>query len=147
MSQPGQRSSKRATIKDVAQTAGVSVTTVSNVLNDRTNAMSPETLQRIQDTMHALNYRPSRVARSLVTNNTATIGLIIAEIDTPLFLQAINTIEPVARNAEHNILLSTTGSDLKDEPQAVELLLEKQVDGIIILSTSAYYEQNYLACQ
>jgi DNA-binding LacI/PurR family transcriptional regulator len=138
------RGSKRVTIKDVAEAAGVSITTVSNVLNDRTEAMAEETLQRILATIRSLNYYPSSVARSLVTNSTATIGVIVSEIETPLFLQALNVIEPIARSADHNILLCTTAHNLEDEPQTVNLLLEKQVDGIIFLTTSTYIENDYL---
>ncbi|GAB4426105.1 MAG: catabolite control protein A [Anaerolineae bacterium] len=125
--------------------AGVSVTTVSNALNGRTEAMAPETLLRIQQTIRALNYRPSQVARSLVTKQTATIGVVLAEIDTPLFFQTLNDIETVARQADHNILLATTKHNLSDEAQVLDLLLEKQVDGLILLSTSVLVEDNYLA--
>lgn len=142
-SQTRQRLAKRVTIKDVAQAAGVSVTTVSNVLNHRTEAMTETTLLRIQEAIRSLNYRPSRVARSLVTHQTATIGLIIAEIETPLFLQALHFIEPIARNAGYNVLLCSA-HNLADEQQAVNLLLEKQVDGIIFLSTSNYIDDEYL---
>ncbi|MCB0211381.1 MAG: LacI family DNA-binding transcriptional regulator [Anaerolineae bacterium] len=135
--------SKRVTIKDVAQAAGVSVTTVSNALNQRTEAMTQETLQRIQEAIQALNYRPSSVARSLVTNQTATIGLIISEIETPLFLQALSVIEPAVRAAEYSLIYCTARS-LDDEQQAVNLLLEKRVDGIIFLSTSVYLDDDYL---
>ena len=143
MSKVQQKTARRATIKDVARDAGVSVTTVSNVLNGRTEAMTEETLRRIQETIRVLNYRPSSVARSLVSNSTATIGVIVAEIHTPLFLQALNTIEPLARSANYNILLSTARS-YDDERQAVNLLLEKQVEGIIFLCTSAYQDDDYL---
>ena len=143
MSKVQQKTARRATIKDVARDAGVSVTTVSNVLNGRTEAMTEETLRRIQETIRVLNYRPSSVARSLVNNSTATIGVIVAEIHTPLFLQALNTIEPLARSANYNILLSTARSH-DDERQAVNLLLEKQVEGIIFLCTSAYVDDDYL---
>lgn len=145
VSQSPQQSAKRATIKDVASVAGVSVTTVSNALNGRTEAMTPETLLRIQQTIRALNYRPSQVARSLVTKQTATIGVILAEIDTPLFFQTLNDIETLARQADHNILLATVNSNLADEAQVLDLLLEKQVDGLILLSTSVIIEENHLA--
>ncbi len=138
-----QRSAKRVTIKDVAQAAGVSVTTVSNVLNHRTGAMAEPTLLRIQEAILSLNYHPSRVARSLVTSQTATIGLIIAEIETPLFLQALHFIDTIARHAGYNVLLCSA-QNLTDEQQAVILLLEKQVDGIIFLSTSLYSDDEYL---
>lgn len=135
---------RRATIKDVAQTAGVSVTTVSNVLNGRTKAMSAETLLRVQAAIRALNYRPSRVARSLVTSQTATIGVIVNEISTPLFLQALNVIEPLARNGGHSILLYIAQNP-EDESHAVDLLLEKAVDGLIFLSNSFYLAEDFLA--
>jgi len=134
---------KRTTIKDVARHANVSITTVSNALNGRTAAMTADTLERIRHAIIALNYRPNRVARSLVTSRTATIGIIIAEIETPLFLRALNTIETIARAANYNILLCTA-HNLADEKQAVNLLLEKQVDGLIFLSTSIILHDNYL---
>jgi DNA-binding LacI/PurR family transcriptional regulator len=135
--------SKRVTIKDVAVAAGVSATTVSNVLNDRTEAMSEGTLRRVQETIRALNYRPSSVARSMVTRRTATVGLIIAEIETPLFLQAVNVVEPIARGAGYNILLCNARGP-EDERAAVSVLLEKQVDGIIFLSNSLINDDDYL---
>ncbi|MDO9130440.1 MAG: LacI family DNA-binding transcriptional regulator, partial [Anaerolineales bacterium] len=82
----------------------MSVTTVSNFLNDRMYAMTEETRQRIEEAVRSLDFHPSQVARSLVTNHTATIGLILSEIETPLFLQATNFIEPIARNAGYSIL-------------------------------------------
>jgi LacI family transcriptional regulator len=145
VSKSRQESPTRITIKDVAQVAGVSVTTVSNVLNGRTEAMAEETLQRIQKTIRTLGYRPSSVARSLVTKRSASIGVMIAEIETAIYLQTLNFIEPIARNAGYNILLSTTTHNLDDEKQAIELLLENQVDGIVSLSTSTYLDDDYLA--
>jgi len=139
-----QKSRKRkVTIKDVAQAAGVSVTTVSNALNNRSEAMTGETLQRIQEAIRTLNYRPSSVARSMVTKRTATIGLIIAEIETALFLQSLNIIEPIARASKYNVLVCSA-HNLEEEQQAVNLLLEKQVDGIIFISQSRYMDDDYL---
>ncbi len=143
MSKTRSSAGRRATIKDVAQAAGVSVTTVSNVLNDRTKAMAEQTRRRVQETIRLLSYRPNQVARSLVTSHTATIGVIINEISTPLFLQALNFIEPIARSAEYNILLCIA-HNLADEQQAVNLLLEKDVDGIIFLSNSFFLDDDFL---
>ncbi len=143
MSKARRRNGRQITIKEVAQAAEVSITTVSNVLNGRTAEMAETTLLRVRRAIRDLNYRPNNVARSLVTQRTASIGVIIAEIDTPLFLQALNSIETIARNANYNILLCTA-KNLDDERGAVNLLLEKQVDGFIFLSTSAYLEDDYL---
>lgn len=134
---------KRVTIKEVALAARVSITTVSNFLNDRMYAMTEETQQRIEEAIRSLNYYPSQVARSLVTNHTATIGLILSEIETPLFLQAINIIEPIARNAGYNILFSNARNN-EDGQHVFHLLQEKQVDGIIFLSISNYLDDDFL---
>lgn len=104
--------------------------------------MTAETLQRIQETIRLLNYHPSSVARSLVTSSTATIGVIIAEIDTPLFLQCLNNIELTARSAGYNILLCTA-RNFADENEAVRHLLNQQVEGIIFLLTSVYPQEDY----
>lgn len=127
--------SERVTIKDVAQRAGTSVTTVSNVLNGRTYAMTEDTLTRIQDAMRDLKFRPNRVARGLVTRRTATLGLILAEIETPLFLQALPEMERDARRAGYSLLLCNARNEA-DEREHLALLLEKQVDGVVFFSTS-----------
>ena len=141
MAKTRRRTVRQVTIKEVARAADVSITTVSNVLNGRTAEMAEETLLRVQQAIRDLNYRPNNVARSLVTQQTASIGVIIAEIDTPLFLQALNSIETIARRANYNILLCTA-KNFGDEKDAVNLLVEKQVDGFIFLSTSAYADDN-----
>ncbi len=133
----------RTTINDVARMAAVSPTTVSNVLNGRTGAMTAETLQRVQSVIRRLKYRPNSAARGLVTQRTATIGLVLAEIETPLFLQALHRIEPIVRRVGYNLLLCIA-RNTTDEQQALDLLLDKQVDGIIFLSTSQYQDDAHL---
>jgi len=125
----------RATITDVAQAAGVSISTVSNVINGKTAAMSEETLLRIQTTMCELNYRPSSMARGLALQKTVTLGLVLTEIETPLFLQAVTPIEREARQAGYSLLL-VNARNKADESEVVNLLLEKQVDGMMVISTS-----------
>jgi LacI family transcriptional regulator len=123
------------TIRDVARTAGVSVTTVSNALNGRAGAMSEQTLSRVHATIRTLSYRPSSIARGLVRQRSLTVGLMIAEITTPLFLQSLNVIEPLARAAGYNVLMCSV-RDLDDERRALNLLLQNRVDGIMFFSTT-----------
>jgi LacI family transcriptional regulator len=134
---------KAVTIKDVARAAGVSTTTVSNVLNGRVDSMSAETLQRITEVIQELNYRPNAWARSLVTRRTATIGVVIAEIETPLFVHALNTIEPIARSAGYTVLMGNA-RDPQEEREVFHVLLEKRVDGLIFLSVSELAETDYI---
>jgi len=134
---------KRTTIKDVAQAAGVSISTVSNAINGKTTAMTEETLARIQQTMQELDYRPNSVARGLATQRTATLGLIITEIETPLFLQAVTPIELEARQAGYSLLLTNARNEA-DEREAVQLLQEKQVEGLVVISTSDPRQNDHL---
>lgn len=133
----------RTTINDVAQAAGVSISTVSNVINGKSAAMTEETLARIQNSMRELDYRPSSMARGLAMQRTATLGLVITEIETPLFLQAVNPIEREARQAGYSLLLVNAKNEA-DEHEAVQLLQEKQVDGLVVISTSDPRQNDHL---
>ncbi len=137
------RAGKPITIKDIAHEAGVSISTVSNVLNGNTTEMSEDTLARVRQVIAKHQYRPNRIARSMITRRTSTLGLVLAEIETPLFLQSLNVIERSARLADFNLLLSHA-RDAKDEAQSVDLFLEKQVEGVIFLSTSERKEESHL---
>lgn len=134
----------RTTINHVAQAAGVSISTVSNVINGRTAAMSEDTLSRIQAAMRELDYRPSSVARGLAMQRTATLGLVVTEIETPLFLQAVTPIEREARQAGYSLLLVNAKNEA-DEREAVQLLQEKQVDGLMVISTSDPRRNDHLS--
>lgn len=141
--QTARQASRRVTIKDVARAADVSVTTVSNVLNGREKAMSSETLQRVREAIRTLNYHPNGIARGLVTRRSATIGLVLAEITNPLFLQALNVIEPLSREAGYNVVMCNVLS-LEDERRSSRLLLERRVDGIIFLYTTQPRDDSHL---
>lgn len=129
--------SKHTTIRHIAEQAGVSISTVSNVLNGNTDEMSAETFMRVQEIIERLNYRPNQIARGLVTRRTATIGLVVVEIETPLFLQALSAIERDARAAGYNILLAHARG-AREEQEALALLMDKQVEGVIMLPTSEF---------
>ena len=135
---------KRVTIHQVAEAAGVSITTVSNVLNGHGESMTEATRLRVQDAIRTLEYRPSGVARNLVHQRTATIGLVLAEIETPLFLKGLGLIEPRARREGYNVLVCHASS-ASDERHAVELFLEKETEAIIFLSASERWNEDHLA--
>src|SRR5262245_56139674 len=137
------RKSNQVTIKRIARESGVSISTVSNALNGNIGEMSEDTLARVRNVIRRLNYRPNQVARGLVTRRTATLGLILVEIETPLFLQALTSIERAARHAGYGLLL-LHARNVIEERKAVELLLEKQVDGIIFLSTSDFKDHGHI---
>ena len=137
------RRSGQVTIREVASASGVSVSTVSNLLNGRTEAMASETRARIEDAMRSLGYRPSRIAQSLTTKRTRTIGLVIDEISTNLFLAALTAIEPRARSSGQNLLVCHASS-APDEAAVVDLLLQQQVEGMVFLSTSQSRDDAHL---
>lgn len=122
-------------IRKVSELAGVSVATVSRVLN-HPETVSEETKDRILKIMEEINYVPSSIARSLSTNRTSTIGLIIPNILNPLYPSIAKGVEDVFFKKGYNILLSNTESDAKREKDSIEMLLSKKVDGLIICSST-----------
>lgn len=120
------------------------MSTVSNLLNGRTAAMTSRTRERIEEAMRSLGYRPSRIAQSLTTKRTRTIGLVIDEISTNLFLAALTAIEPRARQSDRNLVVCHASS-AQEEAAVVEVLMQQQVDGIIFLSTSQFRDDSHLA--
>lgn len=105
--------------------------------------MTESTLQRIRTAMEELDYRPSSLARGLAMQQTAVIGLVLAEIETPLFLQAVTPIEREARANGFSVLLANA-KNLHDEEEAVDLLMEKEVDGLLVFSTSDPRDNEHL---
>ena len=122
-----------ATIRDVAEHAQVSVATVSHVMNE-SRFVSPETKERVQAAILALNYRRDGIARSLRRNRTGTIGVIISDISNPFFSGLVKGIEAtVNAQAERlNMILCNTDEDAAKEGHYLDMLLEKRVDGIIM---------------
>ncbi len=130
--------SKRATIKAVADEAGVSVSTVSNVMSGRHHQMKPETRDRVLAAISSLNYRPNQVARSLVMNRTATIGLIVGELTNSLYPPVTIGAEAACRESGYSLILAGAET-VEAERQSVELMRAKQVDALIVFSVS-YHE-------
>lgn len=126
---------KRATIRDVAQRAGVSKSTVSHVVNG-TRFVEEETRQRVLLAIQELGFRPSTIARSLTTNRTQTIGVIVSDTSNHFFGELIRGIESVVSAASYSLIVCNTDETLELEERYLNLLLAHQVDGIIAAATS-----------
>ena len=125
----------KPTIKDIAKKAGVSIATVSYVINE-TKPISPQTKNRVVKTIKELNYHPSNSARSLVTGNTGNIGFILTDEHflrtEPFYTRIFLGTEFEARNEGYYILLTSIKSDFDKKDILPRFVLNKSVDGIII---------------
>lgn len=130
-----------ATINDIAEKAGVSLTTVSRVLND-SGYVKKETKNRVLKAIEELNYTPSAIARSLSKNKTNTIGVLIPEIANQFYGEVIKGISQVADECGLNIILCNTDENIQKELKALKLLKEQRIRGIIIAPTSVEDELN-----
>ncbi|MFE4548012.1 MULTISPECIES: LacI family DNA-binding transcriptional regulator [unclassified Streptomyces] len=125
-----------ATMVDVAARAGVSVATVSHVLND-TRPVLPHTRQAVLDAVDALGYTPNALARSLVTSRTRSIGLAVSAITNPYFTDILQGVEAGALEQGYGLLLADPHDDPRHERKAVQLLHERRVDGLIVAPSPA----------
>ena len=121
------------TIRQIAREAGVSVGTVSNVLNDNAN-VAWATRERVQTVIQQHNYRPSNVARSLSTRRTSTLGLIVSNISNPFSSELARGAIETAQKAGHGLLVMGAAPDGLDLPTQVDTLVQQWVDGILITS-------------
>lgn len=122
-------------IKDVAREAGVSIATVSRVLNG-IDVVNDETKKKVLDTIEKLGYRPNILARSLKTHKSSTIGIVIPDISNPVYPEIVRGAEDVASIYNYNIMLCNTDLDLEREKESFNVLREKMVDGVIYMSNS-----------
>jgi LacI family transcriptional regulator len=122
---------RRATIADVARQAGVSPATAGRALGDY-GYVRAEIRTRVREAAEMLGYRANGLARSMITGRTNTIGVVGADIGNPFFASAVRGIGDVARAKGYGTILTNSDEDVAIEREAVKLLLEKQVDGIIV---------------
>ncbi len=123
---------QRTTIKDVAARAGVSYQTVSRVLNDK-GEVSDETRQRVQTAIDDLNYRPSAIARSLVSQRTHVLGLFTADFSDYTHARIIEAAEAEARRQGYLIFISGGERSPDGEPLSSPLLSQHQTEGLLIV--------------
>ncbi len=130
---------KRVTIKDVALRSGVSKSTVSHVIN-KTRFVEDHTRQKVLQTILELNYRPSSIARSLVSQRTSTAGLLISDVGNPFYHEVILGVEEVALANGYSIFLCNTGYDLIRGMKYIHSLVDRLVDGIMFMSSNMNIE-------
>ncbi len=117
-------------IKDVARLAGVSASTVSRVLNKK-GRTSRETEEKVWKAVEVLQYRPNLLARGLRSQRTKLLGLLVPDIDSPFFARLAKYIEEVAYRKGYNLILCNVGEDPRKERSYLEVLMQRQVEGII----------------
>lgn len=133
-------SSKLTTIKDVAQAAGVSIATVSRVLNKQAG-VSKELSEQVQVAVEQLNYQLNGIAKALKSSQSRSIGLIIPDIENPFFPALVRGVEDAAQKQGYAVILCNTDGKPEEEDRYLKFLLSKQVDGILFVG-NLKFEQN-----
>jgi DNA-binding LacI/PurR family transcriptional regulator len=130
---------RMATIKDLAKEAKVSIATVSRYLNGKITIKN-ETKKRIDDAVTKLNYRPNYLARSLILNETETIGVVVPDILNPYFSGFARGVEDEAKKRKISVILCNSDNDVEKEKEYLNWLQYKNVDGIVLVSTGLNHE-------
>ncbi|MBO5597054.1 MAG: LacI family DNA-binding transcriptional regulator [Oribacterium sp.] len=130
----------KITIKDIAEMAGVSKTTVSFFLNGKTDKMSPETGARIREMIEKTNYRPNIAARTLNQKKTNLMGVIIGDITNSFSNRIVKGIEDTARKHGFQTLIGNSSYDAETEASYVNRMLTLGADGFIIQPTPGFHE-------
>ncbi|MBU0595312.1 LacI family transcriptional regulator, partial [Candidatus Bipolaricaulota bacterium] len=123
-----------ATMREVAQHAGVSVTTVSHVLNG-TRFVSGDLKDRVTAAIEKLNYQPDHRARSLRRGRSEIIAVIVSDIGNTFFSTIVRGIEDRLLESGYGVLLCNTGEDASVEERNVAMMLEQRVDGLVVAPT------------
>ncbi len=124
---------KRVSLKDIAREVGVSSALVSYVLNDKkTGRINKVVAQKIKDTAKLLNYHTNQIARSLKTNKTNTIGLIVADISNPFSATMARIIEDEAAKKNYTVIFGSSDENPFQSEKLIETFMNRYVDGLII---------------
>ncbi|MFK9095028.1 LacI family DNA-binding transcriptional regulator [Bacillus salipaludis] len=128
-----------ATIRDVAKLAGVSVATVSRVIN-QISSVNPDTQKRVKKVMEQLKYEPNKVAQGLASKKTQTIALILPNISNPFFSDIVRAVEDVAHSNGFTVILCNSDGLVSKEQSYIEVLRKKYIDGIVFASNTLRLE-------
>lgn len=124
--------SQKVTIREVADEAGVSIKTVSRVINGE-SGVRPANTEKVVEAATRLGYRPNELARGLKGDHTRTIGLIIADISNPFFADCCKAIEEVVSARGYTLLLCASAENTDSERAYVELLSRRRIDGLLVV--------------
>lgn len=123
------------TIKDVAKLAGVSISTVSRVMNN-SKPVSPEAKRKVLDAINKLGFKPNELARSLVMRKSNLVGVIVSDLGIEYMAQLVRGAEEIGRVYKYDILLSSSYGSEDAINNAIDFLATKQVEGLVIISES-----------
>lgn len=124
-----------ASIKDVAREAGVSIATVSRVIN-KVDVVNEDTKKRVQEAIDKLGYSPNIVAQSLKTQRSRSIGILVPDISSQVYPEIVRGAEDVANMYDYSIILCNSDFNLEKEKKYIKVMKEKMVDGMLYMSSS-----------
>lgn len=125
---------KPVTMRDVAELAGVSMATVSRVLNG-SDTVDPQLAERVRAAITRLKYQPNKAARALAGNRSAILGLLIIDIQNPFYMDVMRGVEEIAQQNGYLLVVCNSAEDPKKELQYIEVLASEPVAGVIIVPT------------
>ena len=128
---------KRPTRNDVARLAGVSVATVSYVINNGPRPVSEETRARVLGAVQQLSYRPHAIARSLKTGRTHTVGLLIPTLLSPGFAYLINEVEDCLAQHDYTLVLASSHENGERERRVLDVMASQSIDGLLFTPSTA----------
>ncbi len=120
------------TIKDVAQLAGVSIATVSRVLNHQ-NSVIDSTKERVLNAMETLGYNRNEIARSLKVRHTKTIGIIAPELNNVFFMEVIEAVERILTPMGYTMFIGSSNNSVEEEQRKLQAFIERNVDGLVVM--------------
>lgn len=131
-----------ATLNDIAKKSGVSVSTISRVLNGKAEKarIAEETARLVLKTAEELNYRPNQLARGLRLKKTHTIGLLVPDISNPFFAYITRSVQRAAHKLGYSLIVCDTDDNLEFEEEHLRLLISKGTDGLLIMPIGQKYE-------
>ncbi|PNV60994.1 LacI family transcriptional regulator [Clostridium sp. chh4-2] len=127
---------KDITIKDIANEAGVSISTVSRVINGN-YPVRQEVREKVEAVMKELEYHPNAVARSLRINKTNLIALVVADLSNHFFMEIAKGLELEVSKMGYHLVIASSGGDIEKERELIDTLVGKRIDGLVIASSDS----------